>query len=214
VDAPPGSRGPRPGGGTGVHDPRSWPAGIPPLVDTTGSGALRARRRRRCRWCRGGVGSSIAGAHEGCHRSRRGGRCRSRRICGSTAAGVRGGWWLQYAPSAAIRAAFAVTERSRRGGFRSVGAEPQERATARRRPGHRPRGTPHPRRRTRRRHRGPGRGAPRPGRLPDRHTLRARDTTLEEERAQRRGLVEDHPTELAARDAALAAGRTEQGLTS
>jgi hypothetical protein len=121
----------RPSSGTGVHDPRSWAAGIPPLVDTTGSGAIRTRRRRRCRWCRGGVGSSIAGAHEGCHRSRRGGRCRSRRICGSTAAGVRGGWWLQYAPSAAIRAAFAVTERSRRGGFRSVGAEPQDRLARR-----------------------------------------------------------------------------------
>jgi chromosome segregation ATPase len=40
-------------------------------------------------------------------------------------------------------------------------------------------------------------------------TLRARDTALEEERAQRRSLVEDHRTELAARDAALAARRTE-----
>jgi hypothetical protein len=40
-------------------------------------------------------------------------------------------------------------------------------------------------------------------------TLRARDTALEEERARRRGLVEDHRTELAARDAALAARRTE-----
>ncbi|MEK6443748.1 hypothetical protein [Pseudonocardia sp. T1-2H] len=40
-------------------------------------------------------------------------------------------------------------------------------------------------------------------------TLRARDTALEEERAQRRSLVEDHRTELAARDAALAALRTE-----
>jgi chromosome segregation ATPase len=40
-------------------------------------------------------------------------------------------------------------------------------------------------------------------------TLRARDTTLDEERAQRRSLVEDHRTELAARDTALAALRTE-----
>jgi chromosome segregation ATPase len=40
-------------------------------------------------------------------------------------------------------------------------------------------------------------------------TLRARDTALEEERARSRGLVEDHRTELAARDAALAALRTE-----
>jgi chromosome segregation ATPase len=40
-------------------------------------------------------------------------------------------------------------------------------------------------------------------------TLRARDTTLDEERAQRRGLVEDHRTELAARDTVLAARRTE-----
>jgi chromosome segregation ATPase len=40
-------------------------------------------------------------------------------------------------------------------------------------------------------------------------TLRARDTALEEERVRSRGLVEDHRTELAARDAALAALRTE-----
>jgi chromosome segregation ATPase len=40
-------------------------------------------------------------------------------------------------------------------------------------------------------------------------TLHARDTTLEEERARRRGLAEDHRTELAARDTATAALRTE-----
>jgi hypothetical protein len=40
-------------------------------------------------------------------------------------------------------------------------------------------------------------------------TLRARDTALAEERAHRRSLVEDHRTELAARDAALAALRTD-----
>jgi hypothetical protein len=40
-------------------------------------------------------------------------------------------------------------------------------------------------------------------------TLRARDTALDEERARSRGLVEDHHTELAARDTALTARRTE-----
>ena len=40
-------------------------------------------------------------------------------------------------------------------------------------------------------------------------TLHARDTTLDEERARRRSLVEDHHTELAARDTALASLRTE-----
>jgi chromosome segregation ATPase len=40
-------------------------------------------------------------------------------------------------------------------------------------------------------------------------TLRARDTTLEEERAQRRGLAEEHRTELAAREKTMAVLRTE-----
>jgi hypothetical protein len=40
-------------------------------------------------------------------------------------------------------------------------------------------------------------------------TLRARDSALEEERAQRRSLVEEHRVERAARDKAMAVLRTE-----